>query len=191
MPCIVKKTLNKIVSTGNHYVVKVKNNQPKLKQALEQTIINNAPIDYYCEQKKTRGRFEVRQTWLYERVDNLADGWESIRRIALVKRSFISAVKEHKTDSLYVTDLQTKNARYIAQCIRSHWGIENKLHYTKDVIMREDKECTKHKNAASNLALFRNFAFNILKTYNRSIKYATEIFANYNVKELYRIIMRT
>ena len=75
--------------------------------------------------------------------------------------------------------------------MRSHWGIENKLHYTKDVIMREDKECTQHKNAASNLALFRNFAFNFLKTYNRSIKYATEIFANYNVKELYRIVTRT
>ena len=29
-----KKTLNKIVDKGNHYVVKVKNNQPKLKQAL-------------------------------------------------------------------------------------------------------------------------------------------------------------
>jgi hypothetical protein len=51
MPCIVKKTLDKIVDKGNHYVVKVKNNQPKLKQALEETIINTEPIDYWCEEK--------------------------------------------------------------------------------------------------------------------------------------------
>jgi len=63
--------------------------------------------------------------------------------------------------------------------VRSHWYIENKLHYTKDVIMREDKECTANKDAAAKLALLRNFAFNILKNSNKSIKHATEIFANY------------
>jgi predicted transposase YbfD/YdcC len=172
-------------------VVKVKNNQPKLKQALEQTVISTNPIDYYREEKITRGRLEIRQTWLYERENNLAQGWESIQRIALVERNFLSSVKEHKTDSLYVTDLQTNEAKYMAEGIRSHWGIENKLHYTKDVMMREDRECTAHKNAASNLALFRDFVFNILKTCNKSIKYASEIFANYNVKELYNIIIRT
>jgi hypothetical protein len=36
--------------------------------------------------------------------------------------------------------------------------------------------------------LFRDFAFNILKTKHRSIKCATEIFANYNVKELIEYI---
>jgi predicted transposase YbfD/YdcC len=75
--------------------------------------------------------------------------------------------------------------------VRSHWHIENRLHYTKDVIMREDKECTKNKPAAANLALFRNFAFNILKTKDKSIKQATEIFANYNVNELLKILLRT
>jgi predicted transposase YbfD/YdcC len=87
--------------------------------------------------------------------------------------------------------LKTDDAEYIADGICSHWGIENKLHYTKDAIMREDVECTKDKQAAANLSLFRDFAFNILKTTNKSIKYASEIFANYNVKELYNISSRT
>jgi predicted transposase YbfD/YdcC len=133
---------------------------------------------------------EIRQTWLYERENNLAQGWESVNRIALMQRYFLSPVKQHKTDSLYITDLQINKAQYIAQGIRCHWGIENKLHYTKDVTMREDMECTADKNAAPNLALFRDFAFNILKTYNRSIKYASESFANYSVKELYYILIR-
>jgi len=87
--------------------------------------------------------------------------------------------------------LQTTDAKYIAQGVRSHWHIENKLHYTKDVIMQEDSKCTKNKQAAANLALLRDFAFNILKTENKSIKQASEIFANHNVKELLRILFRT
>jgi predicted transposase YbfD/YdcC len=108
-----------------------------------------------------------------------------------VHRYFLSRHKEHKTDSFYVSDLQTDNAKLIAEGIRSHWYIENKLHYTKDVIMREDKECTANRTAAANLALFRNFAFNILKSANKSIKQATEIFANYNLNELFNILVRT
>jgi predicted transposase YbfD/YdcC len=187
----VKKTLNKIVSGENHYLVKVKGNQPRLKSAIEETIIACQPIGYYREEAIKRGRLEIRETYLYARQNNLDKGWESINLIAYVHRNFLSKRKEHKTESLYVSDLQTRDARLIAQGIRSHWGIENKLHYTKDVIMREDRECTTNKTAAANLALLRDFAFNILKTENRSIKQATEIFANYNVKELLCILYRT
>jgi hypothetical protein len=51
--------------------------------------------------------------------------------------------------------------------------------------MREDRECTKNRQAAANLAFIRDFAFNISKSKNKSIKYATEVFANHNVNELY------
>ena len=92
---------------------------------------------------------------------------------------------------MYVSDLSTKDAGYFARAIRSHWYIENKLHHVKDVVMQEDNRSTKKKNAAANLALLRDFAFNILKTRNKSIKYATEFFANHNVKELLNILDRT
>jgi predicted transposase YbfD/YdcC len=165
-------------------VVKVKGNQPRLKSAIEETIVFCESIGYYKEEEITRGRFEIRETYLYARRDNLDKGWESINLIVYVHRYFLSKQKEHKTDSYYVSDLKTTDAKFMASGIRSHWGIENKLHYTKDVTMREDAECTANKTAAANLALLRDFAFNILKTKNKSIKQATEIFANYNVKEL-------
>jgi predicted transposase YbfD/YdcC len=191
MRCIVKKTLHKIVEQGNHYLVKVKGNQPKLLQAIEETVVMSSPTDFYKEEEISRGRLEIRETYLYRRQDNIAQGWESINRIAYVHRIFLSKNREHKTDSFYISDLKTDSAKYLAEGIRSHWGIENRLHYAKDVIMREDAECTKDKQAAANLALFRDFAFNILKSKNKSIKYACEIFANCNVKKLYSILIRT
>jgi hypothetical protein len=51
-------------------------NQSKLKQALEETVIATQSIDYHIEEKIIRGRLEIRQTWLYERQDNLAEGWD-------------------------------------------------------------------------------------------------------------------
>ena len=172
-------------------MVKVKANQPKLKTAIEETVITSEPISYHREEEISKGRLEIRETHLYQRQNNLDKGWESVNLIIYVRRIFLSKTKEHKTDSVYISDLQTTDSQYIAEGIRSHWYIENKLHYTKDVIMYEDKKCTKNKNAAANLALFRDFAFNILKTKDKSIKCATEIFANYNVKELYNILIRT
>ena len=157
--------------------VQVKRNQPKLKSAIEDTIISSEPIGYCREEDITRDRLEI----LYAHQDNLVKSWESINLMVYVHRYFLSKYKEHKTDSLYVFDLQKIDAKFMVQGIRSHRGIENKFHYIKDVIMREDKECT------ANLALLRDFAFNILKT----IKQVAEIFANYNVKELLNILFRT
>ena len=159
--------------------------------AIEESIITTEPISYHREESITRGRLEIRETYLYARKNNLVQGWESINLIVYLQRNFLSKTKEHKTDSFYVSNLQTSDAEFIAQGIRSHWYIENKLHYTKDVIMKEDAKCTKNKMAAPNLALLRDFAFNILKKQNKSIKQATEIFANYNVKELLKILFRT
>lgn len=188
---IVKKTLNKIVQGGNHYLIKVKGNQSKLLKAIQATSENTQPIDSHKEEKISRGRLEIRETFLFSRQDNLAQGWESINRIVLVRRYFLSNSKEHQTDSFYITDLETNEAEHIAEGVRSHWGIENKLHYTKDVTMREDAECTKNINAAPKLALFRDFAFNILKSINKSIKYASEVFANYNIEQIIQILQRT
>ncbi|PID56008.1 MAG: hypothetical protein CR986_10545 [Ignavibacteriae bacterium] len=108
-----------------------------------------------------------------------------------MKRKFRSNKKEHNSNSFYITDLSTTDAEYVGKGIRSHWHIENKLHYTKDVIMREDKESTKNPIAAANLGLFRNFVFNILKEKDKSIKYATEIFENYPIKKIMTTLART
>jgi predicted transposase YbfD/YdcC len=143
------------------------------------------------EETVTSGRLELRETYLYIRQDNPDKGWESIRLIAYVHRNFLTGHREHKTDSFYVSGLQTVDAKHIAGGIRSHRHIENRLHYTKDVIMREDAECTANRNAAASLALLRDFAFNILKSKNRPVKQATEIFANCHVSAILDMLIRT
>lgn len=105
---IVKKTLLKIVKNHNHYVVKVKKNQPKLLENIKNTISNTRSIDYHISEQIRRGRLEIRETFLYKRENNLAKGWESISSIVYVKRYVLSKDKEHKSESFYVSDLPVK-----------------------------------------------------------------------------------
>lgn len=172
-------------------MVKVKGNQPRLKAAILQTVTQTQPLGYDKQVDTCRGRKETRETYLYSRLDNMDSGWQSICRIIYVRRNVLWHGNECTTDSYYVSDLSTNDARYMSYGIRSHWFIENKLHYVKDVIMREDSQCTKNKKAAANLALLRDFVFNILKSQSRSIKYASEIFANYSMRKLLNAIIRT
>ena len=78
MDAIVKKTLHKIAEKGNHYVVKVKGNQHSLKSTIKETISRSQPISYFKEEKISRGRCEIRETYLYARENNLDKGWKSI-----------------------------------------------------------------------------------------------------------------
>jgi predicted transposase YbfD/YdcC len=191
MPCIVKKTLEVILESNNHYLVKVKANQPKLLASLNQTIDSCSAMEVHIHKERSRGRKETRTTSIYYPQQNIPPGWLGINTILLVEREFIEKKNTHCSRSIYITDLPAKNVRGLACGIRGHWYIENKLHYTKDVTMREDTTSTKDKKAAANLTLFRNIAFNILKTKHKSIKYATELFANTNLKELFKLLYRT
>jgi predicted transposase YbfD/YdcC len=55
------------------------------------------------------------------------------------------------------------DARYAAELVRAHWGIENSLHWVLDVAFRED-ECRKRQgNSAENFSILRRIALNLLK----------------------------
>lgn len=191
MPYIVKKTLQTIIDSQNHFLVKVKANQPNLLKAVKNTVQAFVAVDEFLVKETNRGRKETRLIKVFNQKYLLPYQWNMVNSIIVVVREFVRKDKIHQTISLYISDLETTNAKLLLQGIRGHWYIENKLHYTKDVIQKEDKTATKNKIAAANLSIFRNFCFNILKAKNKSIKYASEYFANNNVKELLYNLIRT
>jgi predicted transposase YbfD/YdcC len=87
----------------------------------------------------------------------------------------------------YISSIRSNKAAFFGNHIRNHWGIENRLHWVKDVCMNEDKSKTVKGMAAENIAILRNIVINIFRTNGYdSIKYAMEVCVN-NPKELVRI----
>ncbi len=68
-----------IAESGNDYVVKVKNNQPKLLKAIKETVENSVPADFIRTEEKSRGRYEKREISVFNPSENIPDGWPELR----------------------------------------------------------------------------------------------------------------
>ena len=62
----------------------------------------------------------------------------------------------------FITSLES-NAAQILDYQRSHWGIENKLHWVLDIAFNEDRARMRKDNAASNFSIIRKMSLNLLR----------------------------
>ena len=89
----------------------------------------------------------------------------------MMKTQRVIGESQSEETLLYISSLAAQ-AKMIGEVIRSHWGIENSLHWVLDIAFRED-ECRKRKDhSAENFAMLRRITLNLLKqekTCKRSI----------------------
>jgi predicted transposase YbfD/YdcC len=179
-----------VVKSDNDFMVKVKKDQKRLTEALEKITNENKPIDCFTTKERSRGRDEIRTAYLFSADKNIPEGWTSLNRIIKVVRDFKSKKEEHHTIGYYISSLISRSARKFLEGIRGHWLIENKLHYVKDVIFREDKTKTVKGQAAEKFSLIRNISINFLRCQKvPSIKQAT-IYYSANFRQLYYDLCR-
>ena len=75
----------------------------------------------------------------------------------------LGQVKPNEKSTRYYISSLEKDAEYFQYAIRSHWGIENKLHWILDVAFSEDSSRKRAGNAAQNYSLLLRIALNLLK----------------------------
>ena len=93
---------------------------------------------------------------------DLDNRWEKLNTVIKITatREFPSG-KTEKQERFYISSLNTE--RDFNTMIRSHWGIENKLHWVPDVTFRENEQRKRAKHAGKNFAMVRKMALNLLK----------------------------
>ena len=72
-------------------------------------------------------------------------------------------VEKTTTETAYYLLSSPMSGERLNEVVRSHWGVENRLHWRLDVVMNEDQDRTRLGNGAQNLAVLRHMAINVMQ----------------------------
>lgn len=98
--------------------------------------------------------------------------WSKFSSVGMVESIRLSDGKTTVETRYFISSL-IKNAEEFSNAVRSHWGIENSLHWVLDVALKEDDCRIRKDNAPQNFAVLRQIAVNLLgkeKRVKRGIK---------------------
>lgn len=178
MPYTPKKTLQQIIESGNDYLVAVKSNQGRLYKHLQTYRQYLKPIAEHIHRQQRRGRNEHRCVKVYRPVGLALAEWAAIESVLCVERWGTRAGKDYHHIAYYISSVSTSPHQW-QLLVREHWGIENRLHWPKDVVFGEDDYRLEDEAALLNWSLFRTIAINILRLNGfKSLKTALTKIAN-------------
>ena len=167
-----KEIAEQIIDAGGDYILSLKGNQGNIHQDVEQLFewtrkigFKAIPHEFYQSIDGAHGRIEIRRHWLLDGVEHLIDGplWTGLKRVGLVESERRLTGQQPTFEKRYYLLSLDGGVERFAQSVRSHWGIENQLHWVLDVAFNEDASRVRKDNAPENLALIRHVALNLLQ----------------------------
>jgi predicted transposase YbfD/YdcC len=167
------KIAQAILDRGGDYLLAVKDNQPSLHDEIRRYLADPGAVihSHYETTDGDHGRIELRRHMVSHEVDWLTTarrfpgeprfpGW---RAIAVVE----AEVERNGTTSLesrfYLSSLPL-DAKLFAHAVRSHWHVENRLHWVLDVVFHEDLNRLRSGAGPQNMATIRHMAMNLLRS---------------------------
>ena len=153
------------------YILAVKENQAQLYNDIMSSFSMLEAKEFSHNIEIDHGRIETRK---YSLISNLkyisgAKDWKDIKSIVRVESErIIKKTGETSSETRYYI-ASIDDIEQASKGIRLHWGIENKLHWTLDVTMNEDKSAKREGYAAQNFSLLSKLVLNLLKQDDRKI----------------------
>lgn len=164
-----KQIAREIIDADADYVLALKGNQgtahEEIRSFLEDAIAGKDPsLAYWESLEKGHGRIETRRYWQSDRIAWFGDkaAWDSLRSVGVVEATREIDGKISTERRYYLSSL-TLDAQRFGHAVRSHWGVENQLHWVLDVVFNEDQSRARTKHADENLATLRRWSLNLLK----------------------------
>jgi len=160
-----------IQERGADYMLAVKDNQLKLAESIEdfwRTFrahpASHTPHAFAESVEKNHGRIETRRCTVFDQLEclNKPLQWKGLRSFAVLESERTIGNKTTQEQRLYISSLPP-DAERISQAIRSHWEVENRLHWVMDLSFNDDQMRVRTKAAAHNLAVLKHITLNLIR----------------------------
>lgn len=161
----------KIIDKKADYVLALKGNQGSLRDDVEVFVAEqkaNGFQDTTISQDETvdgdHGRIETRKTTVIHDVAWLQDRhkWPGLNSVVVVESTRQTGDKIETETRFYITSLVLV-AALVGPIIRSHWAIENSLHWVMDMVFRDDECRVRTENAPANFTTLKHMAHNLIR----------------------------
>lgn len=166
-------TVCQICDAGADYVVALKGNQGSLHELakesfdmLDKGLTSFSVQTAIDEIDGQHGRIDQREIQVISahKLSNLIDKrWKNLSSIVRVLHTTDIDKKLILEERFYISSLSYEDPYRILSAIRSHWQVENCLHWSLDVTFREDECRIRNENAAINMSWLRKFSLGLLK----------------------------
>ena len=162
----------KIIDKKADYVLALKGNQGSLREDVEVFVAEQKAkhfADTQVSQDTTidgdHGRIETRTTTVIHDVQwlQLRHDWPGLKAVVMVESSREISGKIERETRFYLTSL-VMIAALLGPVVRSHWAIENSLHWVLDMIFRDDECRVRTDHAPANFTTIKHMAHNLLRT---------------------------
>lgn len=158
------KIAEKIIDNKADYILSLKGNQKELLSQVESCFNRQKPDSMNEITEKGHGRIETRKC---EIITNLGfvdsrEHWKGLKTIVKITAHRHTSKKTETETRFYISSV-LENASCFNSFIRQHWGIENRLHWTLDMVFDEDRQRKRTQNSAQNFSFIRKIALNLLK----------------------------
>jgi len=166
-----KEIAQGIVGGGGHFAIAVKDNQPKLREAIEAHFAKHLENDwedllYRCHEtvEKSHGRIDERSYYLTKLPTDFAlkKEWPWVKAIGYSLRVTTHADGRETGEVKYYILSRYLSGKRFSEAVRGHWSIES-MHWVLDVTFREDDSRTRERKLGNNLSWLRRFAVTLLK----------------------------
>jgi predicted transposase YbfD/YdcC len=172
---LAQRTLSEqIVKAGGDYLWVVKDNHPTLRAEIEMHFRSERLPAFAHEEDfrthttldKGHGRIEQRTLTASTGLTDYLE-WPSLAQVfEITRETIICNTGQIRTETVYGMtshSVEKADAERLLELNRTHWGIENGLHYRRDVTFGEDRCRIKSRAAAEALAVFNNLAIGLIR----------------------------
>lgn len=137
--------------------------------------------------KKRSYRLTKRTVEVFHDLNGIDPKWIGIKSLIRVERVGTRGGKQYHDVACYISS-RMGTAPEFSQGIRGHWGIENQLHWVKDVVLNEDRSTIHLGNAPANLSVVRAITLNILRRNGHTSITQAQRFISHDIDKLLRLV---